>query len=761
MAAQDETILDVPAEVIARNRDEFVSFFEGIDATYRSVVDRVLAANKKRVLVNLDDLRTFDAQQDKRLTHSLITNPREFLHALELAARSYVRDVMSNAPSDITVGITGPIGDSEVTPRNLTSRFLGQIVCLDGIVTKTSLVNPRLKTSVQFCPQTGKMLPRSFPDPTDLTRAPRRAALQQTDADGNPLEMEFGFSEFIDHQLLTIQERPETAPAGQMPRSCDVVADRDLADACKPGDRVRIYGVYVVSATGLSGVPGGVYRAVLIANNIEVSNKSVEMDLTEDDERAVAKVAKRKDITELLARSLAPSICGHDLIKEALVLMLAGGTECDLDDGTHIRGDVNVLMVGDPSTAKSQLLRHILAVAPLAVHTTGRGSSGVGLTAAVSSDPETGERRLEAGAMVIADRGVVCIDEFDKMDEADRVAIHEALEQQTVTISKAGIHTSLHARCSVCAAANPIWGNYNPSKSPMDNIGLPGSLLSRFDLLFIVLDYHDPRIDATIADHVLRSHKWRGQVAEVSNGIFVQPDPLLHGNDQEDFLTHEFLKKYITVAKRKQPELTQKAISEMVKAWSELRTIEGRKTQPVTARAFETLLRLATAHAKVRLANQVTVKDAKEAIKLLHYAIFGDVEKAKKKGRKKKVDSDEEGDDYKPKKTRTSRRKKSQPSQEPQEEAEDGSEPEEEQAPPQEEKHEEIDHQTLMTEVYIGLLKRNLDKVTYDEFQKRVEAAKGFVPTEDEMNKFFKPLADSDKVMLLAEDGGPTIYFLS
>jgi len=361
-----------------------------------------------------------------------------------------------------------------------------------------------------------------------------------------------------------LQTRPETAPTGQMPRSCDVVADRDLADACKPGDRVRVYGVYRVIA-GLAGSPSGVYRALLIANNIEISNQSVKLALTAEDVAAIGEVARRRDVTDLLARSLAPSICGHDTIKEALVLLLAGGTECELADGTHIRGDINILMVGDPSTAKSQLLRHILAVAPLAVHATGRGSSGVGLTAAVSLDPERGERRLEAGAMVIADRGVVCTDEFDKMDESDRVAIHEALEQQTVTIAKAGIHTSLHARCAVCAAANPIWGTYNAAKSPMENIGMPGSLLSRFDLLFIVLDYHDPRVDTIIAEHVLRAHRWRGQVAQAEDGVYVHPDPLLPGSGNESFLTHTFLTRFMAHAKATQPEITQRAIDELVK----------------------------------------------------------------------------------------------------------------------------------------------------------------------------------------------------
>lgn len=635
MTTTTDEFWQVPQSELDSNKNSFTDFLEaksniGINYNYGGVVINALNENKKRVLISLDHIREYDKITRNNLADTLITNPRACLDPLENAFNEFAATVRYDS-KHFNVGITGQIGENLVTPRQLSSRFISQLICLDGIVTKASLVNPKLVRSAQYCPETNQVLYRTFNDVTTMNELPSRLAIPTTDAEGHPLEMEFGRSVFTDHQLLTIQERPETAPAGQMPRSCDVIADNDLADVCKPGDRVKIYGVYRILSGRITGSSNGIYKAMLVSNNIEISNQSVALELNDTEIQNIQAVAKEKkgEIIDLLTRSIAPSIYGHDEIKKALTLLLVGGNERNLNDGTHIRGDINVLMVGDPSTAKSQLLRHLISVAPLAVHTTGRGSSGVGLTASVSSDPETGERRLEAGAMVIADRGVVCIDEFDKMEESDRVAIHEALEQQTVTISKAGIHTQLHARCSVCAAANPIWGNYNPKRSPMENVGLPDSLISRFDLLFIVLDMHNPQNDSLIADHVLRTHRWRGQLTEYSNGIYIQPNPLLHGTDEKEIVTVDFLKKYVAYARQMEPELEQKAIDKLVSEFAQLRSVSNRKTQPITPRAFETLIRLATACAKLKLSKKITVKEAEEAISLLRFAIYGEVDTKK------------------------------------------------------------------------------------------------------------------------------------
>lgn len=445
---------------------------------------------------------------------------------------------------------------------------------------------------------------------------------------------------------------PENAPAGQLPRSVQVLLENDLVDSLKPGDRVQVAGVFRVNHIGQTGD----YKSVLVATGVKsLLAEKEKPQLSESDLKNIRKLSKDKDVFGILGESIAPSIEGALNVKKAILLQLLGGAEKNLANGTHLRGDINLMMVGDPSTAKSQLLRHIMDIAPLALNTTGRGSSGVGLTAAVAIDKDTGERHLEAGAMVLADRGVVCIDEFDKMNDGDRVAIHEVMEQQTVTIAKAGIHTTLNARCSVVAAANPIYSEYARDQSVGRNIGLPDSLLSRFDLIFIMLDEKDPENDRKIAERVITNHRYHNPNHDAmahfnySNDDYViEPDTKANKTDggaagqtiyekhiqkvsgdvTRSVVTRDFLKRYISFVKgQKDPELTAECTEYAAALYSAIRQKAAYSNQndvacPVTVRTLETMIRLATAHAKLRVAKTVTTADLDIACKLIYLSLF-------------------------------------------------------------------------------------------------------------------------------------------
>lgn len=443
---------------------------------------------------------------------------------------------------------------------------------------------------------------------------------------------------------------PEMAPPGQLPRSVQVILQNDLVEKLKPGDRVEVTGVYRAAPNrSMNGVIPGAFRTNIVATGVtSILEEKRKPQLNDQDIKNIKKLAKDSNCFDILGKSIAPTIHGNLQVKKSLLLQLLGGVEKNLPNGTHLRGDINIMMVGDPSTAKSQLLRHIMDIAPLAINTTGRGSTGVGLTAAVAVDKDTGDRHLEAGAMVLGDRGIVCIDEFDKMNDADRVAIHEVMEQQTVTIAKAGIHCSLNARCSVIAAANPIYSNYARDLSVAKNIGIPDSLLSRFDLLFVMLDEKDPDQDRMIAERVITNHRYLNaqgglQYGHYHDDTIIERDisndktqkssemyekDLGTSHDKMPIVTREFLKKYISFVKSlPAPELTDDAMNSAAGIYGELRKKvanydESKVAVPVTVRTFETLIRLATAHAKMRMSKTIDQDDIGMAAQLLNETIF-------------------------------------------------------------------------------------------------------------------------------------------
>ncbi|KAM9435567.1 DNA replication licensing factor MCM3 [Clarias gariepinus] len=665
---------------------------------YQSKVRDMISENKFRLIVNINDLRRRNEARAAKLLNNAFMELLAFQRALKDMVAS-VDATYAKQYEEFFIGLEGSFGSKHVTPRTLTSRLLGSMVCVEGIVTKCSLVRPKVVRSVHYCPATKKTLERKYTDMTSLEAFPSSAIYPTKDEENNPLETEFGLSIYKDHQTITVQEMPEKAPAGQLPRSVDIILDNDLVDAAKPGDRVQLIGTYRCLPGKKGGFTSGTFRTIMIACQVKQMSKEVTPYFSADDVAKIKNFSKSrtKNVFDQLARSLAPSIHGHDYIKKAILCMLLGGVEKVLENGSRLRGDINVLLIGDPSVAKSQLLRYVLYTAPRAIPTTGRGSSGVGLTAAVTTDQETGERRLEAGAMVLADRGVVCIDEFDKMSDMDRTAIHEVMEQGRVTIAKAGIHARLNARCSVLAAANPVYGRYDQYKTPMENIGLQDSLLSRFDLLFIMLDQMDPEQDREISDHVLRMHRYRdpreqdgaalplggtvdvlatddpdvAQEEEQELQVYEKHNHLLHGNrkQRERVVSKQFMRKYIHVAKAISPVLTQEAANHIAEEYTRLRNQEQlgtdiARTSPVTVRTLETLIRLATAHAKARMSKSVELEDTEVAVELVQFAYFKKVLEKKKRTRQEDHDEaseneeeEEEEDQGTPKQQRKRRRR--------------------------------------------------------------------------------------------------------
>ncbi|KAK5583797.1 hypothetical protein RB653_005397 [Dictyostelium firmibasis] len=665
--------------MISNNNDEsiimerdFSDFIDDDRSGYRAALDEYIENNSKRLIIKIDILRSVSPDLTQRFLKKPLNYIGLFQNVLTIKIKNLKRQMFEKMldmdPDDVDedlkkqlkdtmnqqvfIGFEGNFGSCHVTPRGLNASLITKLVCVEGIVTKCSLVRPKVLKSVHYCEKTKRTTSRTYEDATSDSGIPTTSQYPTRDDQGNPLITEYGMCEYKDSQMVSIQEMPERAPAGQLPRSVDILLDNDLVDTVKPGDRVQVYGVYRAIPMSAPELKTTKFRPILICNKISLLSKEVSgPSLSEQDVTNIKNFSKYNNCFDLLATSLAPSIYGHDNIKRSLLLLLLGGVERNLANGTHLRGDINLLMVGDPSTAKSQLLRFILNIAPLAINTTGRGSSGVGLTAAVTSDSETGERRLEAGAMVLADRGIVCIDEFDKMSPDDRVAIHEVMEQQTVTISKAGIHASLNARCSVVAAANPIYGKYNTDLKAHTNIGLPDSLLSRFDLLFIVLDSINPDHDRMISEHVLRMHRYKdegseletmlgseqistlgGELKNVSSvrttsdldtPVFQKYNRLLHGaENNSDIVSIPFIQKYIFYAKTLfKPRLTDDAREYIIEKYTEMRSKQTQNSIPITTRSLETMIRLSQAHAKCRLDHNVTIDDAVVAIEIMNRAL--------------------------------------------------------------------------------------------------------------------------------------------
>lgn len=613
------------------------------EAKYMNVLQEVANRKIRAVEIELEDLvdyKDLDEAFLRRVTENtrryigifgeavdeLMPEPTEPFpdddHDILLTQRSEDRrdnvdgvDPLQKMPSEIKryfeVYIRASPKGRPFTIREVKASYIGQLVRTSGIITRCSDVKPLMQVAVYTCEDCGfeiyqEVTARVF---MPLLECPsKKCTINKTK--GN-LILQLRASKFLKFQEAKIQELAEHVPKGHIPRTMTVHLRGELTRKVAPGDVVELSGIFLpIPYTGFKAMRAGlVADTYLEAMSVSHFKKKYEdYELKDDEEEQIARLAEDGDLYNKLARSLAPEIFGHDDIKKALLLLLVGAPHRKLKDGMKIRGDLHICLMGDPGVAKSQLLKHIINVAPRGVYTTGKGSSGVGLTAAVQRDPVTNEMVLEGGALVLADMGICAIDEFDKMDESDRTAIHEVMEQQTVSIAKAGITTSLNARTAVLAAANPAWGRYDLRRTPAENINLPPALLSRFDLLWLILDRADMDNDLEMARHIVYVHQNRESPA-----LGFTP------------LEPSVLRAYVSAARRVSPCVPRELEEYIASAYCSIRQEEAKTNAPhsyTTVRTLLSILRISAALARLRMSESVTQSDVDEALRLMQMSKF-------------------------------------------------------------------------------------------------------------------------------------------
>ncbi|XP_063381825.1 DNA replication licensing factor Mcm2 [Cydia fagiglandana] len=576
---------------------------------YKERIRRMCEHNQASFHVEFDVL----ARREQVLAYFLPEAPFQMLQIFDEVAKDVVLQMFPSyerVTSEIHVRISDlPLIEELRTFRKL---HLNQLVRTVGVITATTGVLPQLSVVKYDCNRCGYIL-GPFVQSQNSEVKPGSCPECQS---AGPFMVNMEQTVYRNYQKVTIQESPGRIPAGRIPRSKDCILLADLCDRCKPGDEVDLTGIYTNNYDGSLNTEQGfpVFATVIIANYIVVKDcKHIVESLTDEDVANIVKLSKDPRIGERIVQSMAPSIYGHDYIKRGLALALFGGESKNPGEKHKVRGDINVLICGDPGTAKSQFLKYTEKIAPRAVFTTGQGASAVGLTAYVRKNPTTRDWTLEAGALVLADRGVCLIDEFDKMNDQDRTSIHEAMEQQSISISKAGIVTSLHARCSIIAAANPIGGRYDASLTFSENVNLSEPILSRFDVLCVVRDEPEPMRDAHLAKFVVSSHirhhpTQRGQAIE-ENEL----------TDPDFALPQDLLKKYIVYARENvRPKLQNMDQDKVAKMYSQLRQESlATGSLPITVRHIESVIRMSEAHARMHLRAQVSEEDVNMAIRTM------------------------------------------------------------------------------------------------------------------------------------------------
>jgi replicative DNA helicase Mcm len=586
---------------LANDLEKFLKSFKDRDRNYKYFdrINNMMASGAQSLIVDYIDLDSYNPLLAKEITHK----PDEYLEAFNEAVLSVLREIHPDYEQEIHEKIRVRIGNYTVQKglREINADLINKLVSISGMVVRSSEVKPLAKKVAYKCTNCNTVTE------AQLKGLVMKKPVKCPACSEKELEMDPENSLFIDFQMVRLQELPEDLPAGQLPHYIEVTVMSDLVDQCRPGDRIILTGIIRIEQEQLAPqTKTSLFRLRMEGNNIEyLGGRAGSKDtryierimISTEDERQIRTIASKPDAYEKLIASFAPHIYGHEPIKEAILLLIVGSVTKRLEDGSTRRGDINVLLVGDPGTAKSEMLKFTAKIAPRGLYTSGRGSTAAGLTAAVIRD-KSGIMMLEAGAVVLGDQGIVCIDEFDKIKPEDRSALHEVMEQQTCSVAKGGIVATLNARTSILSASNPIYGKYDPYKNITENVNLPVPLLTRFDLIFIVRDSPDKEKDNLVASHILEIHRDSEQAARPAIDI-------------------DLFSKYLSYAKQIEPALTPEAIDIVRSYYMDMRRIESEGMITVTPRQLEGLIRLASARARLLLKDMIDAEDAQRAIYLV------------------------------------------------------------------------------------------------------------------------------------------------
>ena len=574
-------------------QEELLIEAKGFIDSYKKEIGESLKSGSNVVFIDFMQLSEFS----NNLADEILANPEEALRLIELAIEE------SGRGSNIRVRLKNMPESQDVKVRNIRSKHLNELLVIEGIIRQASDVRPQVVNAKFECPSCGTII--SVLQIEKKFREPSRCSC------GRRGGFKLISKEMVDTQRLIVEEAPDMLTGGEQPKRMNVFVKEDLVEPkmeekTTPGARVKVIGILkevpVPLTTG--GLSTRFELAIEVNNLIPLEETFEELDISEEDERQILELSQDPRVFGKLAESIAPSVWGYKEIKESLVLQLFGGVQKKRTDGQKTRGDMHILLIGDPGVAKSVMLLFMSNISPKGRYVVGKSASGAGLTASVVRDEYLKGWSLEAGALVLSNKGLVSIDELEKMDPTERSAMHEAMEQQTVTISKANIQASLKAQTSILAAANPKFGRFDPTQGIPQQIDLPPTLINRFDIIFALRDLPNKINDEKVATHILTEHQKSAKEMLIDKDLF---------------------RKYIAYAKQRiSPKLTNEAVEKIKQFYVNLRNqpMQDRseiRSIPISARQLGSLIRMAEASAKLRLSEVVEEKDAELAIRLIKY----------------------------------------------------------------------------------------------------------------------------------------------